>query len=90
MNSAELNHLFVCDIPLLDVRAPVEFQKGAFPNAINAPILDDLQRTQVGLCYKQQGQDQAIELGHRRLTDALSTHANCSRSAFIRSRSTVK
>ncbi|CAN0532480.1 unnamed protein product, partial [Scytosiphon promiscuus] len=29
--------LFLGDTPLLDVRAPVEFAKGAFPAATNLP-----------------------------------------------------
>lgn len=57
-------HLFVSDVPLLDVRAPVEFARGAFPAATNLPLLDDQQRSEVGCCYKAFGQDAAIELGH--------------------------
>jgi tRNA 2-selenouridine synthase len=56
--------LFLRDVPLLDVRAPVEFAQGAFPRASNLPLLDDLERHEVGLRYKQQGQPAAIELGH--------------------------
>ena len=48
---------------MLDVRAPIEFDKGAFPNSQNIPILDDLQREAIGTCYKQDGQDAAIALG---------------------------
>ena len=36
-------------IPLIDVRAPIEFEKGAFPNAINLPILNDEQRCLIGI-----------------------------------------
>ena len=49
---------------MLDLRAPVEFAKGAFPNATNIPLLSDSERELIGTCYKQQGQDKAIELGH--------------------------
>lgn len=58
-------HLFLNDIPLMDVRAPVEFAKGSFPGAINAPLMDDEERHRVGICYKEKGQDKAIELGHQ-------------------------
>ena len=51
--------------PLLDVRAPVEFDKGTLPNAVNIPLLDNDQRHQVGLKYRQQGQQRAIELGEQ-------------------------
>ncbi len=63
-----MHRLFVNDTPLIDVRAPVEFARGAFPCAINFPLLDDEQRHQVGLCYKQKGQPEAIDLG-RKLID---------------------
>jgi len=53
------------DIPLIDVRAPVEFAAGAFPNAVNLPLMNDEERHRVGLCYKEKGQDAAIELGHK-------------------------
>ena len=51
-------------VPLLDVRAPVEFSQGAFPGAINLPLMEDEERHRVGLRYKQAGQDSAIKLGH--------------------------
>ena len=59
------NHqqLFLQDTPIMDVRAPVEFDKGAFPTSQNIPLLNDQQREAVGTCYKQKGQDAAISLG---------------------------
>ncbi len=57
--------LFLNDTPFLDVRAEVEFAKGTFPTAFNEPILNTHERHQVGTCYKQQGQNKAIELGHQ-------------------------
>ena len=59
----DLRALFRDDRPLLDVRAPVEFAKGAFPNAVNVPLLTDTERHEVGVRYKRQGQDAAIALG---------------------------
>lgn len=56
--------LFLERVPLLDVRAPVEFARGAFPGAVNRPLLDDEQRHRVGIRYQQAGQQAAIELGH--------------------------
>jgi tRNA 2-selenouridine synthase len=64
-------HLFLNDTPLMDVRAPVEFTKGAFPSSHNIPLLDDEQRTLIGTRYKQQGQDKAIELGFELATPAI-------------------
>lgn len=66
-----LNNLFLTNTPLLDVRAPVEFNKGTLPNAHNIPLLDDQQRHQVGITYKNEGQQRAIELGEKLLHPAL-------------------
>ena len=51
--------------PLMDLRAPIEFNKGAFPNAVNLPILNDEERRLVGTCYKERGNEEATKLGHR-------------------------
>ncbi len=50
--------------PLLDVRAPLEFDQGAFETAFNIPLMNDQERHNIGLCYKQKGHDAAVELGH--------------------------
>ena len=50
--------------PLIDIRAPVEFQAGAFPGAVNLPLMNDDERAAVGTCYKMQGNEAAVELGH--------------------------
>ncbi len=63
--------LFLNDTPMLDVRAPIEFQQGAFPKAENMPLMDDEDRHEVGIRYKQQGQDAAMELGHQRVSGAI-------------------
>ncbi len=57
--------LFLNDVPLMDVRAPAEFARGSFPSAENAPLMNDEERHRVGICYKEKGQDKAIELGHQ-------------------------
>ena len=56
--------LFLENTPLLDVRAPVEFQQGAFPHTRNLPLINDEERHEIGIRYKEMGQQQAIELGH--------------------------
>ena len=53
--------LFLTPTPLLDTRAPVEFAHGAFPSAINLPLMSDDERAQVGTCYTQYGQQAAID-----------------------------
>ena len=62
-DTADYRGLFLNDVPLMDVRAPVEFGRGAFPTATNLPLLDDEQREQVGIRYKNAGQEEAIRLG---------------------------
>ncbi|MCJ8168897.1 tRNA 2-selenouridine(34) synthase MnmH [Atopomonas sediminilitoris] len=64
-NTQDFRQLFLHDVPMMDTRAPVEFSKGAFPRALNLPLMSDIERQKVGTCYKQYGQQAAIELGHR-------------------------
>ena len=68
---SEFRTLFIEGRPLMDVRAPVEFTKGAFPNTENQPLMTDDERAQVGTCYKQHGQQAAIELGKQLVTEEL-------------------
>ena len=49
---------------IIDVRSPGEFLTGSIPGSVNIPILDDLERHQVGLCYKLKGQEAAVRLGY--------------------------
>lgn len=67
----ELHRLFVDDVPLMDMRAPVEFAKGAFPGVVNLPLMTDDERHKVGTCFKQQGQAAAIALGHQLVNGAV-------------------
>ncbi len=50
-------------LPILDVRAPVEFAKGAVPGSTNLPILDDAERAAVGTTYRKEGHDAAVAQG---------------------------
>jgi len=61
----DFRSLFINQTPLLDVRAPVEFNQGAFPLAQNHPLINDEERQAIGLEYKASGQDSAITLGHK-------------------------
>jgi len=75
--------LFLNDTPMMDVRAPVEFHKGAFPNSCNIPLLDDLQRQLIGTQYKEQGQEEAIKLGNELATDAIKAQRLQAWQSFI-------
>jgi tRNA 2-selenouridine synthase len=48
---------------VLDVRSPGEYEQGHIPNAVSLPLFSNDERAQVGICYKQQGREQAVELG---------------------------
>jgi len=61
----EFLSIFLQNKPLLDVRATVEFNKGAFPTSFNAPLLDDHQRKLNGTEDKQSGQEAAIAAGQK-------------------------
>lgn len=63
--------IFKHDIPLIDVRAENEFATGAFPNAHNLPILNDPEREQVGICYRDKGPAEAEALGYRLVSEAV-------------------
>ena len=61
------------DTPLLDVRAPVEFDQGSFPSAENFPLINNEEREAIGIRYKNLGQDEAIRLGHELVRDEVKS-----------------
>jgi tRNA 2-selenouridine synthase len=69
-DSADYRAIFLADLPMMDARAPVEFHKGAFPGAVNLPLMTDHERQRVGTCFKQHGQQAAIELGRQLVAGA--------------------
>ena len=56
--------------PILDVRAPIEYAKGALPNSTNIPVLTDEERHHVGIEYKQHGNQAAVDLGFKLVDDS--------------------
>lgn len=72
--TALFQDIFLNNRPLMDVRAPIEYKRGAFPNSTNCPLLDDEQRHTIGTAYKQQGQEAAIALGYQLATDDIKAH----------------
>lgn len=60
----DFKELVLNEIPLIDVRAPIEFEKGAFPGAVNLPILNNKERETIGIEYKNAGNEMATALGH--------------------------
>ena len=65
LKSGDFRSIVINHTPLIDVRSPIEFTKGAFPYSVNLPLMSDEERHQVGICYKEQGNKKAIELGHQ-------------------------
>ena len=62
--TSDFKHIVLNNIALIDVRAPVEFEKGAFPHVVNLPLMSNEERHQVGIAYKQKGHDAAVVLGN--------------------------
>ena len=81
----DYRELFLRDAPMMDMRAPAEFSHGAFPTAHSLPLMADDERAQVGICYKQRGQDAAIALGHQLVAGEVKTERLACWKAFARS-----
>ncbi|HNQ12823.1 MAG TPA: tRNA 2-selenouridine(34) synthase MnmH [Bacteroidia bacterium] len=48
---------------IIDVRSPSEFQHAHIPGSINLPLLNDIERKEVGIMYKHNGKNLAVEKG---------------------------
>ena len=48
---------------IIDVRSPAEFDDDHIPGAVNFPVLDDLERVQIGTLHKQNSAFEAKRLG---------------------------
>lgn len=59
---------------IIDVRAPLEFAEDHIPGAINLPVLNDLERAEVGTIYKQQSPFLARKLGAAMVARNAATH----------------
>ena len=64
-DSDDYAQIFLRDTPMFDTRAPLEYKKGSFPFTASLPLMTDQERAKVGTCYKREGQDAAIKLGHQ-------------------------
>ncbi len=70
--------------PLIDTRAPIEYQKGSFPNSVNLPLMNNEERERVGTTYKQKGQDEAIKLGFQLVSGEIKSSRVKSWVEFIK------
>ncbi|SFA91578.1 MULTISPECIES: tRNA 2-selenouridine(34) synthase MnmH [unclassified Bacillus (in: firmicutes)] len=71
------------EAPIFDVRSPIEFKEGSIPGAINVPIFTNEERHEIGIIYKNEGQDaakwKAMEFVSPKIPSMLQTikeHAN--------------
>ncbi len=79
----DFDRIFRDDLPLIDVRAPVEFSEGSLPSSRNLPILNNEERHQVGLCYRNEGQEAAIRLGHELVSGEVRQNRVAAWVAFV-------
>lgn len=57
---------------VIDVRSPAEFKAGHMPFALNIPLFSDEERARVGITYKHNGKERAIEVGYEIVKPKLS------------------
>lgn len=69
--------------PLIDLRAPAEFARGALPGAVNLPLLTDAERREVGIRHKRDGGDAAFALGERLVSGAVRAERLRGWAAFV-------
>ena len=79
----DFHSIVMSQTPLIDVRAPIEFEQGAFACATNLPLMNNEERQKVGLCYKEQGNQAAVELGHQLINKQARTPRVAAWSAFM-------
>lgn len=74
LSAQNIRQLLANETPIIDVRAPIEFNQGAMPNAINLPLMNNEERAAVGTCYKKHGSQKAVELGHQLVKGEIKAH----------------
>lgn len=83
LTQADYLQLFLNDVPMIDLRAPVEFDQGTFGHATSLPLMSDDERAAVGTCYKEEGQDAAIVLGHQLVSGDIKQNRLDAWKAFV-------
>ena len=62
---------------VVDVRSPLEFQRGHVPGAVNIALFTDEERAQVGTAYVKEGREKAIGFGLEFVGPRLSEYIAC-------------
>lgn len=83
-DTGDYRALFLTPTPMIDLRAPAEYARGAFPTSYSLPLMTDDERAQVGICYKHEGQQAAIALGHELVSGAVREQRLALWCAFAR------
>jgi len=82
-DTSDYRRIFLEDVPLFDVRAPIEFGHGSMPGAVNLPLMMNDEREAVGITYKNEGQDAAIEKGYALVQGAVKAARIAKWAAFV-------
>lgn len=64
INFIKIEEALKLQLPIIDVRSPLEYEKGHIPKAKNIALFSNDERAHVGTVYKQQSKKKAIELGY--------------------------
>lgn len=81
----DYNTILRDNLPVLDVRAPTEYERGCIPNSTNVPILNNHERSKVGIEYKRAGNEAAVKLGFTLVNDRERENRVNEWSSFLRS-----
>ncbi len=63
---------------IIDVRSPGEFAEDHIPGSLNCPVLDDQQRVEVGILYKQVSPFEARKIGAAHVSENIAGHLRAS------------
>jgi tRNA 2-selenouridine synthase len=72
-SSADISEMMQFDA-IIDVRSPAEFALDHLPGAINCPVLDDVERSEVGTLYKQVSPFAARKRGAQLVAKNIAQH----------------
>ncbi|MDZ4956979.1 tRNA 2-selenouridine(34) synthase MnmH, partial [Clostridium perfringens] len=64
--------------------ASIEYEKGAFLNSFNFPILNNEERHIIGICYKEKGNEEATKLGYKLVSGKIKDERVNSWVTFIK------
>lgn len=72
INRIDIENFLDINIPVFDVRSPVEFDRGHIPDAINLPLFSNEERAIVGKAFHQKGRDEAVKIGLEKVSVKLT------------------